>query len=251
MIRVLTVPSGETKKEWALKKGVDAWALAFAPDGKALLGGIGGIREGSFYGEVRIWDASSGEERPRLTGHPNPVMSLTFSHDGKALASASGTYGAPVGEVRLWDFDSSRLVGTLTEADQAIVTVAFSLDDKTVATGGTIWRPDKVVGGMVSLWDVATGKKRLVLPVFPSYVHAVAFAPKHAMLATASVGRDGGAQVALWDTTTGKLLRTLPSPRNVQAVTAVKCMAFSPDGRTLAAGGASGVLRLWAVDARE
>ena len=158
-IRVIALPSGETKKEWPLEKGVDVWSLVFAADGKSLYGGTGGLGEGQFFGEVRIWDHLFGEERLRLKGHPNPVMSLAVSHDGRTLASASGTYGAPRGEVRLWDRESGRLLQTLIEADEAIVTVAFSPDDKTVASGGTIWRDGNVVGGVVTLWDTATGAR--------------------------------------------------------------------------------------------
>ena len=251
LVRVVALPSAETKKEWSLPKGIDVWSLVFTPDGKALAGGVGGLREGRFYGEVRIWDPSSGEDRRALTGHANPVMSVAFSHDGRTLASGSGTYGAPVGDVRIWDVKSGRLLRTLTEADVAIVTTAFSPDDKTVASGGTHWREGSVFGGAVTLWDAATGIKRITLPAFPSYVHAVAFAPSGTRLATGGVGLDGRVQVILWDTTTGKALQALPPGTNVHASTAVKCLAFSPDGKTLAAGGAAGMLRLWTVGSGE
>jgi RNA polymerase sigma factor (sigma-70 family) len=248
IVRVLALPSGEMKQDWALPKGVDVWSLAFAPDGKALAGGVGGLRDGSFYGEVRIWDPSSGKERPTLTGHTNPVMSLAFARDGSTLAGGSGTYGAPIGEVRLWDVASGRLLRTLTEADEAIVTVAFSPDAKTVAGGGTVWRDGKVFGGAVSLWEVATGKKQMTLPAFPSYVHAVSYAPSGALLATAGIGPNGEGQVILWDTKTWKALKTLTPSTIVQPVTAVKCLVFSPDGQSLAVGGASGTLTLRPVD---
>jgi RNA polymerase sigma factor (sigma-70 family) len=248
LIRVIALPSGETRKEWALEKGVDVWSLAFAPGGKSLVLGTGGLRDGLFFGEARIWDPASGEQHRMLKGHPNPVMSLAFSHDGRTLASASGTYGAPTGEVRLWEFATGRLLHTLTEADEAIVSVAFSPDDMTVASGGTIWREGKVVGGVVTLWNAATGEKRITLPAFPSYVHAVSFAPSEPLLATASIGPDNQAQVAFWNPATGKALKTLPPAKVAHAVTAVVCIAFSPDGQTLAAGGASGMLRLWPVN---
>lgn len=125
------------------------------------------------------------------------------------------------------------------------MTVAFSPDDRTVASGGTIWREGNVVGGVVTLWDTATGEKRRTLPAFPSYVHGVAFAPFGALLATAGVGLDKHAQVILWDPNTGKAIKTLPPADTTQPVTAVTCVAFSPDGQTLAAGGASGMLRIW------
>ncbi len=248
VIRIVAVPSWKTKQEWALQKGVDVWALAFAPDGKALVGGIGGLRDGSFYGEVRMWDPSSGAERLKFTGHPNPVMSVAFSRAGKLLASGSGTYGAPFGEVRLWDVQTGQLLHTLTAADEAIVSVAFSADGTMVASGGTTWSDGEVARGAVTIWDVVTGEKRKTLPAFASYVHAVAFAPTGSLLATASIGADNTAQVALWDTRTGASRKVLPPGKNARGITSVKCIAFSPDGKTIAAGGASGMVKLWKVD---
>ncbi len=88
----------------------------------------------------------------------------------------------------------------------------------------------------------------MTLPAFPSYVHAVLYSPSGGLLATAGVGLNGEGQVVLWDTKTWKALKTLIPDKVVQPVTAVKCLAFSPDGKTLAAGGASGTLTLWPVD---
>jgi WD40 repeat protein len=136
----------------------------------------------------------------------------------------------------------------MTEADLAIVTVAFSPDGESVASGGTIWREGTVFGGAVSIWEVATGKKRITLPAFPSYVHAVSYAPAGALLATAGIGRNGDAQVGLWDTKTWKALETLTPGKGIQRVTAVKCLVFSADGKTLAAGGAAGMLTLLPVN---
>ena len=246
-ILVVSVSSGKKMSTWTLKQGVDVWALTFTPDGGALAGGTGGLRDSHFYGEVDVWNVQTGEEIRSFKGHPNPVMSLVFSHDGHVLASASGTYGAPTGEVRLWEFESGRLLHTLTEPNLAIVTVAFSPDDKTLASGGTNWRETGVTGGLVTLWDVQTGKRRLTLPAFPSYVHAVLFAPTGTRLATASVSSDNDAKVTIWNSETGTQLETLPPGKTTRGITAVKCLAISPDGRTLAAGGASGMLRLWSV----
>jgi WD40 repeat protein len=76
----------------------------------------------------------------------------------------------------------------------------------------------------------------------------VSFAPTCARLATASVSSDNDAKVTIWNSDKGTQLQTLPPGKTTHGITAVKCLAISPDGRTLAAGGASGMLRLWAVD---
>ena len=93
-----------------------------------------------------------------------------------------------------------RLLHTLVEPDLAIVTVAFSPDDKTVASGGTIWRDDRRLRrGWSRSGTCRPAKNESTLPAFPSYVHAVSFAPAGARLATASVSSDNDAKVTIWN----------------------------------------------------
>jgi WD40 repeat protein len=65
-------------------------AIAFSPDGGAMLTGSGD-------GTVKSWDARTGEERVTVEGHDNPVFPVAFSPDGRLVAS--GSYD---GVVRLW-----------------------------------------------------------------------------------------------------------------------------------------------------
>jgi WD40 repeat protein len=76
------------------------WGLCWSPDGKRL-GGAGGVwdeQKGSYVaGEVKVWDATSGQEAFTLQGHTRPVTSACWSLDGKRLASAGSD------EVKVWD----------------------------------------------------------------------------------------------------------------------------------------------------
>ncbi|MFM9960467.1 MAG: WD40 repeat domain-containing protein [Planctomycetaceae bacterium] len=49
---------------------------------------------------MKLWDAASGQETLTLKGHTGGVVSVTFTPDGKRLASA-GTDGT----IKIWDIN--------------------------------------------------------------------------------------------------------------------------------------------------
>jgi WD40 repeat protein len=65
----------------------------FSPDGKRIAS-AGGDKT------VRIWDAATGKELFKLTGHAEGVWGVAFSPDGKLLASASWDK-----TVKLWQIE--------------------------------------------------------------------------------------------------------------------------------------------------
>jgi WD40 repeat protein len=98
-------------------------ALAFTPDGKALLTASGDKH-------IRVWDPATGKELRRLTGHKGPVLSLSLARDGKTLAS-----GGQDETVRLWDVPSGKELKRLAGHRGDVAAVALSPDGKQVASG--------------------------------------------------------------------------------------------------------------------
>jgi hypothetical protein len=87
----------------------------------------------------------------------------------------------------------------------------------------------------VTVWDVATGQKRLTIPLDRERCPCAAvLSPDGTMVATGV-----GGSVRLWDPATGKVLHELATPH-----TKAHTVAFAPDGRTLATGG-DGPVCLW------
>src|SRR5262249_5140927 len=123
--------------------------LVFSPDGKWLAAAVGNFSNGSDSrcGEVRIWDTATWQQVANLRSHAACVWSVSFSPDGRRLASASGQWGRRVGpgEVKIWDLQTVQEVGTLRGHTQGVFGVAFSPDGRRLATAGG--------DGAVKTWD--------------------------------------------------------------------------------------------------
>ena len=155
-------------------------SVAFSPDGTRLASASGnGSGTPGEPGEVKVWDATSGQEILTLKGHTDRVTSIAFSPDGKRLASASSDR-----TVKVWDAASGQETLTLKGHNDGVGSVAFSPDGKRLASGST----DQTV----KLWDVTSGQETLTLK---GHVSGVAFSADGKRLVSGS--NDG--TVKVWD----------------------------------------------------
>ncbi len=158
-----------------------------------------------------------------LGGHGNSVNGVSFSPDGKMLASASDDK-----TVKLWDTSTGKEIKTLKKHTNWVWGVSFSPDGKMLATASA----DRTV----KLWDTETKKEIKTLTGHTREVHRVSFSPDGKILASASADN----RVILWNTSTGKEIKTLTGHTSE-----VWGIGFSPDGKMLASASADTTVKLW------
>src|SRR5205807_233288 len=119
---------------------------------------------------------------------------------------------------------------TLQGSDEGVNGVAFSPNGRSLASAN--------VDGTIRLFDVKTGEPGRTLHGDKGPVFSVAFHPKRQRLASGSADRT----VKVWDLTTGKV--TTFSDTGSAALFTAYGVAFSPDGRCLAAAGEDKTVKL-------
>lgn len=201
-----------------------AGSIAYSPDGRFLISGHG-------RGGVAVWERSSGKFLLLIGQHENSVSSVAFSPDGTALAS-----GSDDGDFKIFDPTDFSMIKSFSTGGK-IKSLAFSRDSRSLLIVDSL-------NGLILL-DVANASSG------PTFLMDGDVAALSSQGSLAVSRRDG---IWLWDEspagrgpsdqTPVRLPRKLPDvpPGPVLA------LAFSPDGKKIAASTKTGSLGLWDVD---
>ena len=193
------------------------------------------------HNTVHLWDVNTGKQLNTINAHKRYVNSVTFSPDGKTIATA-GVDGYFIldghkktsGMVHLWDVDTGKLLNTFKGHTEGCNGVAFSPDGKTLISSS--W--DETI----RFWDVVTGTQKQSITVQSSHgVEDILLSPDGTILASYSSW--GG--ISLWDIDTGNLLRMMK--QQTSDIDALYNIVFSPDGKKLVSVSGEGI-RIWDVD---
>jgi eukaryotic-like serine/threonine-protein kinase len=244
--------------------------LVFAPGGRTLLtiGGDGFIPFGTLpdgppdrVHSAHLWQTETLRPLGGPLAHAGHVLAAAFSPDGSRLLT-----GAHEGTVRLWDAATGRLVGRPIdlhpdgdrdegELPFEVYQVAFHAGGRIAAfvcgyRTGTYEPYDPAVSELnlteaARLWDLEAGRQLGSRLAHQRAVECVAFSPDGKQVAT---GSDDGT-VKFWDAAAGTPILDGPpregaAPRMLRHGSAVRALAFSPDGQTLSVACRDGVF-LW------
>jgi hypothetical protein len=131
--KLLTIPGGDG-------------GVVFTPDGSQLISGGRG---------VLVWDALAGKNVRLLEGPGGRVQAVAGSRDGRRAAAASNLHRkqGTEGTLTVWDMPGRKVVFRVQ--GDPIRRVALNPDGSRVAA--------LMNEGTIDVWEVATGRKRLVL----------------------------------------------------------------------------------------
>ena len=193
-------------------------SLAVSPGGETIL-------SGDWAGHTVLWQLST--MVPLLTRAQNgSVNAVAFSPDGTQFAC-----GGDDRTVRCWDTKTGRLIRVLLH-DQPLTGIAYSPDGMKIATSS--------YDQFVRIWNLGDENNEIRLANRNAdFMFCVAFSADGATLA---VGGDDSAPVSLWNVRDGRNIGRLQCDDDVSAI------AYSCDGKQLAAGVKSGEVLLWDIN---
>lgn len=227
-------------------QGVDVIGLNLTSQESAAVKGIANRGRGKFYDaqstaeleraiakveKETIASKKTTAEEITIAGHTSDVHQVTYSEDGKLIATASADKTA-----RIWDAGTGDRLLRINHEKEAYC-AAFSPDGAKLAVAGE--------AGKITIYDTKSGDA-LVNMTSDETVALLAYSPNGNGKFLATVGKElafGGKEQAIatiWDVSSGKVVQSLTGHNGI-----IQDLAFSPDGKLLATVGTDSTIRLW------
>ena len=199
-------------------------SAVFSPDGRYVL-------TGDESGEVKIWEADTGEHIRTFSGNTEILHDVSISPDGKYFVTGSNGK-----KVNIWNIETGILERSLKIPDSEVYAVAFSPDSRLVAAGGRLPK--------IRIWETETGNELKSLSGHYGSVYALKFNPEGRYLASAS----GDKTIIMWDLEAGSTVNMNLLYRHEAAVSS---LTFSTDGNFLYSGSRDHMIVIWENIGRE
>jgi WD40 repeat protein/serine/threonine protein kinase len=192
-------------------------AVAFSPDGK-LIASAGGYGFGpNQLGEVRIWDAATGNELRHIIVPGSLVTAVVFSPDGGRVIT-----GGEDKILKMWDVATGREVAVFNWHKFPVKSITISPDGKRIASAAATF----VMYTTGDTTELAAASRQ------DTRARSVASDPTERKATDATDETDSVlGEFKIWDAETGETLHTIASDKQLFSV------AFSPDGLRVAVVG--------------
>lgn len=183
------------------------------------------LASGGDDGEIRIWNAATGEQTGICCKHKTPIQALTFVKDS-LIASASSEF------IRIWNTETMEDVFTLPKGEQSFHGIAVSPDCTHIAIGQI---------GMGVILNIQTGSTTEFYDTMAYGFSDLCFSPDGNWLASASMNR-----VLLWDIT-----REIENPPLEISCRGTSSISFSQDCQLVVVASADKTASIWDLETGE
>jgi WD40 repeat protein len=196
-------------QQWPLLLEIESgnggvYSVAFNPGGSR-------IATAGQDGNVRVWDATSGEELLVAVGHTERVTGVCYSPDGRRIATSSHDHTA-----KIWDSETGQMLLTISGHLDEIEDIVFNPDGSHLATASR--------DGTAKVWLSATGEELFTYYGHSDGVAGIAYSPDGTHVVTAGFDNT----VKIWNESTGVELLTVHSEQD-----GLTKVAISPEGTRL------------------
>lgn len=181
-------------------------------------------------------DESTNEEilqglslRHTLRGHTNTIRQISWSPDGRTLASCSWDQ-----TVQLWNAQTGQHLHAFTDHSAAVYSVAWSPDGAMLASGSR----DQAI----RLWNAQTGQHLRTLTGHSRGIEGVVWSPDGEVLASSSSDKT----IRLWSVQNRGQVGILEGHTSY-----ISGISFSFDGRFLVSKSSDNTVRIWRIDIRD
>jgi WD40 repeat protein len=187
--------------------------LALSSDGRW-------VASGGYDKTVIVWNAVTGEEQWKLTGHSDPsdpIVTLAFSPGGNRLASASSK-----GRLKIWELQKG-IATYSANLHSGVTGIAFSSDGELWAAG--VNAVQESARARIEIHEAASGNVFRTVTTTWGVVTALTLTENGLLVASGRTGDDGDeGSVQIWKAASGEPVKAYP----------VMADALSANGRFMA-----------------
>jgi eukaryotic-like serine/threonine-protein kinase len=194
------------------------YAVSISPNGRHV------AIAGFFSDDIQIFDVVTQSRIRSLSGHTDSVWSLSWSHNGRFIASGSADATA-----RVWDWNSGKSLLIYDKQGDTVRAVSWSPDDSRIVSCG--------LSGPVYIWASDTGQTLLTYGNQSDFeILAAAWSHNGKFIASAG-GSD--ASTHIWHAQNGQLLTTFPTM-------SINSVSWSPDDSRIVTAN-NNVVQVWQI----